>query len=385
MSNLAAEKLTSMGKSPDWGQLENYQAQVTFSDFRWLLESQYAPNEAANEWIEIFPTHALIKRFTGDSEPFKLRFRPIDEAPSASPRYWQSRNELIDDQPDKPLGGIVVALDPGHIGGDFAAMEHRSWKTDDGPLFREGDFVLEVAQRLKPRLEALGATVNLVRSEPKPVTTDTPDTLRPRAAELIAEKDALTPGLDIQIEDQEKRITALANLLFYRVSEIRARARIVNEDIQPDLVLCLHVDATHFPKDRSLAERGYAHYLINGAYSKNELSFDDQRLQMLIKLLNRSWEEERGLANAFTKSFRQINDLPPHVYTGSNAIRVDENPYVWARNLMANRLFECPTVFLEPCVANADDFYLRLGDDRDALLEEYAEGVISGLLSYYAK
>ncbi len=198
------------------------------------------------------------------------------------------------------------------------------------------------------------------------------------------EKEALTPGLEVKLEDRDKKIDALARLLFYRVSEIHARAKLVNEQLQPDVVLCLHVDGATPAEGRKLVETGHAHYLVNGAYSAEELSYDDQRLQMLEKLLSGAWREERGLALALANSFTEANHLPPYTYTGSNAVRINENPYVWARNLQANRLYQCPTVFLEPYVANAKDFYASYTEDREALAEAYAAAVIAAVLNYYA-
>ncbi|GHB98313.1 hypothetical protein GCM10007047_12970 [Cerasicoccus arenae] len=373
-----------MGDAPDWSRLDEYQAQVTASDFRWLLDSHFAPDDAAKDWITIEPGQALIKRDAGDEAPAVLKFRAFEETPPPVGRYWRTRTEWAADKAELPLAGLKIALDPGHIGGDFAVMEFRSWKVGDGPLFREGDFVLAVAQSLKPRLEALGAVVTLVRDTPAPVTTDTPESLRPVAAELIAERE-LTPGLEIDVKDLQRRIDALARLLFYRVSEIKARAERVNESIQPDIVICLHVDGASLPEGVELADFGHAHFLINGAYSADEISYDDQRLAMLEKLLSGSWREERGLAAAMSESFAAVNPLPPYVYTGDNAIRINENPYLWARNLMANRLYACPTVFLEPYVANTKEFYGRFTKSPAGLVDEYADAVAVALTTFYGE
>lgn len=384
--SLLAGNLTSMGQAPDWTRLDQYQAQVTASDFRWLMDSQFAPNDAASEWIDIQPDQAIIKREANDAQPIRLQFREFEQPPPPLDRYWRTQVEWAKQHTgDLPLSGLKIALDPGHLGGDFAEMEFRSWRVGDGPIFREGDFVLLVAQKLKTRLESLGAEATLVRDQPGPVTSETPESLRPLAEKLINEKDALTPGLKINLEDHDKKINALARLLFYRVSEIHARAMLVNDDIEPDVVLCLHVDGATPIDGKELVQRGYAHHLINGAYSAEELAYDDQRLQMLVKLLSGAWREERALAGEISTAFAAVNGLPPYVYNGDNAVRVNEDPYIWARNLMANRLYDCPTVFLEPYVANSVDFYTRYSQDPDALAEEYASSVITALLSYYSQ
>lgn len=77
-----------------------------------------------------------------------------------------------------PLAGIVIALDPGHNGGNasHAAAIHKrvfvgnGWKacntvgTTTRSGYAEHRFTFTVAKRVKTRLEALGATVFLTRS-----------------------------------------------------------------------------------------------------------------------------------------------------------------------------------------------------------------------------
>ncbi|WP_309396126.1 hypothetical protein [Cerasicoccus maritimus] len=374
-----------MGSAPDWSRLGEYQAQLTASDFRWLLESQYAPNGANEGWVTVERDRALVLRFEDDAEPYEIEFREYGRLPAPPPRYWRTRDEWRATKPDDalPLAGLKVALDPGHIGGEFAAMEFRSWKTSDGPLFREGEFVLEVSKVLKPQLEALGATVYLVRETNEPVTTDTPESLRPLAAKLVTERE-LTPGLELDVKDRELKEKSLARLLFYRVSEIKARAQLVNEQFQPDVTLCLHVDGTTTPEDKELADQGYAHFLVNGAYSADELSYDDQRYAMIERLLSGTWQVERPLADTMAVCFREISPQPPFTYTGPNAVRINPNPYVWARNLMANRLYQCPTIFLEPFVANEVGFYSDYQENPEQLAQTYARAVELALVRFYA-
>ena len=64
---------------------------------------------------------------------------------------------------------------------------------------------------------------------------------------------------------------------------------------------------------------------------------------------------------------------------------------VWARNLLANRIYEAPVIFLEPYIANSEAVYQRIqmGDFdgqkkignqmKTSLIREYAEAVVLGL------
>ena len=71
-------------------------------------------------------------------------------------------------------------------------------------------------------------------------------------------------------------------------------------------------------------------------------------------------------------------------------------PGVWARNLIANRLYECPVVFLEPYVANSKEVFARIlagdyegtkkvaGKSRVSLVEEYVDATVAGLVGHAA-
>ncbi|MFV1995921.1 MAG: hypothetical protein ACC661_10835 [Verrucomicrobiales bacterium] len=83
----------------------------------------------------------------------------------------------------------------------------------------------------------------------------------------------------------------------------------------------------------------------------------------------------------------EATGLPPYAYTGSNTVRVDGNPYLYARNLLANRVYRCPVVFLEPYVMNNAGVFKRIqaaDRERQNIFEEYANGVVAGLVEYYS-
>ena len=61
-------------------------------------------------------------------------------------------------------------MDPGHIGGEYAEMEGRSFRIGEDDFVKEGDLSLKVAKRVKDLLEEKGFKAILVRSNLKPVT-----------------------------------------------------------------------------------------------------------------------------------------------------------------------------------------------------------------------
>lgn len=242
---------------------------------------------------------------------------------------------------------------------------------------------LHVAQLLKPRLEAMGAIVTLVREKTEPVTELRPEGLREEAKRSNAGGD----------------IVKLSEKLFYRTAEIRARAKLVNETIQPDLVLCLHfnADAWGNPAAPTLVAKNHFHMILNGGYTDDEIGLADQRHDLLLKLLQGIHAEETALATTTATAFVERTGMPPYIYFPGvgTARNVGGNPYLWARNLLANRIYHCPVVYYEPYVMNSQGDHARMiegdyeglreiaGKKQPSIFREYADAAALGLQRYY--
>ena len=108
-------------------------------------------------------------------------------------------------------------------------------------------------------------------------------------------------------------------------------------------------------------------------------------------------EEEIPLAESIATALAQATGLPPYEYTDDRARRVPFSSYVWARNLLANRLYECPVVYCEPYVMNSAEVFARVqagdyegerevaGRLRPSIVREYAAAVAAGLAGHFAK
>jgi hypothetical protein len=256
-----------------------------------------------------------------------------------------------------------------------------------------------VAKLLVPKLRALGAEVTFVRSHNRPATPKRPDDFREIARMILAKSgvanpsDAYENGAD---ESKEKSIRWQSELLFYRQSEIRYRARRVNEVLQPDLVLCLHFNAEAWgdPKNPTLIDRNHFHVLVNGSYLPEEIEHDDERYEMIRRLLSRTYEEELPLADEMAATFARETGLPPYEYTTDTIAKIGTSGYVYARNLLATRVFRCPVVYFEPYVMNSNEAFARIqagdyegtreinGLQRPSIFREYAGAVADGLAEY---
>lgn len=382
-----AQALSPLAPRPDWNQLEKYQESITRSDFLYLLDKVYAPG-AWKVFIKVGENSAVIETRRGE-KPFVLQFAPTAEAIRPAPRFWRQKAQMPARPANKPLAGVRIAIDPGHIGGKWAKMEERWFRIGNSAPVTEGDMTLLVAKLLVPRLEALGAQVWLTRSKAAPVTPVRPDRLGKEAAYSLREKDAPVTAARLKSESE---------LLFYRVSEIRRRADLINEKIKPDLVLCLHFNAEAWgdPDRPTLTDENHLHFLITGAFGGRELAYEDQRFNMLDKLLSRAFREELAISEDIAAAMAKATGLPPYEYQGGNAIKVGRGSYVWARNLLANRLFQCPVVYVEPYVMNSKEVFARVqagdykgkrpvaGKMRQSIFREYADGIVNGIVKYYS-
>src|SRR5262249_41688568 len=157
---------------------------------------------------------------------------------------------------------------------------------------------------LRPRLEALGARVSMVRQQEAPVTTSKPDDFRNLAREgLLKEANLPQPKEDYNgLAGEQKFFTVQwqAGKNFYRYSEIRARAKKVNEDFKPDLVICMHFNAEEWgdPEKPTFVPRNHFHLLINGCYSPEEVRTDDTRFEMLERIFQKIDAEEIKVGEA---------------------------------------------------------------------------------------
>lgn len=398
-----AQRLSPLAPKPDWTALEAFQETITREEFVRLLEEVYAPGDAAKGVIDVQADAAVVRATLHPPTEWRLRFAPAKATEKRPPRAWRSAVELGPAPAGQPLAGVRIALDPGHLGGAWAKMEERWFQVGDSRPVAEGEMTLRVAELLAPQLRALGGEVSFVRERLGPVTKERPETLQAAARAELALLGVTEPRetYDPALADDPTRgqtVQWQSEILFYRISEIRARAKLVNEKLKPDLVLCIHFNAEGWSGDARnplFVPRNHLHVLVNGTYSAGELRFEDQRHDLLAKLLNRSFEEELAASARVAEAIAAATNLPPYQYTTPNARRSGTNPFVWARNLLANRLYHAPVVFLEPYVMNSEEVWARVqageyegerlvaGARRKNILREYADALAAGLAEYY--
>ena len=394
-------RVSPLGKAPDWSSLSAYAGTLTKEEFDHAWKTLYSPENGLPPPFQVTPEALLIPTGDPTAPELAVPFKKTNVATATPPEpTWRRAAELPPLLGRPVLSDLHIALDPGHIGGQWAQMEERFLSFKPGEAIKEGDMSLLTAQVLMERLKALGAVVSFVRDRPEPVTELRPADFDKLARETLKEYGVLTPAPTYAgLQGDAKIITVQwqTEKLFYRVSEIHARAQKVNRQIRPDIVLCLHFNAEGWGSADApqFSPQNHLHVLVNGCYAPVELEQQDVRYEMLTRLLSRVHEEEIPLATAVAEGMARSTQLPAYVYTTPNARKAGANPYVYARNLLANRLYQCPVVYLEPFVMNHEQTYRRLltghfvgrtligGRLQSSAIDDYVRGVVQGLVSYY--
>ena len=397
---LGADHLSHpLADSPNWKALAKFQKTITHDEFEQLLRV-YCPQKANEAFIRVDPDVACILQDRDAQTWFTLRFAASPATRQTFSGTWRPAKSLPRRRKAGPLAGIKIALDPGHIGGEWAKMEERWFKSGDAAPVEEGEMTLMVAKMVAEKLRGLRARVSFVRAKTEPVTPFRPDDFKETARAMLKASGTENPPEEFQGPDdplKEQTVRWHSEILFYRTSEIRERARRVNNKLRPDLVLCLHFNAEAWGDERNptLTDKNHLHLLVNGSYSPSEIEFDDERLEMLQRLLSRAYDEEIQIADIAATAMAKKTGLPPYQYTTDNATKVGTSGYVYSRNLAATRLFRCPVVYFEPYVMNSNDVFARIqagdyegtrvinGIERASIYREYADGVVEGLVEYY--
>ncbi len=402
ISQLPSAHLLRADDAPRWELLDPFQRTMTRAEFPSRLDRVFSPTGVFQKFLTYDGDSVLIF----DDERHEQRLYQLQFATDARrvvKRTFHTLEELpaLKNPPDQPLRGLRIALDPGHIGGEFARMEERSFKMNDGTAEQEAVQNLIVARLLAPQLEHAGATVLFTKNDLKPVTDASLEQCREPAEKYVRENVATRS--DVRAMGELAREAFLLDavrkrmeLEFYRNAEIRARAALVNDRLRPDLTLCIHFNATGdgdkpAPDNRLLV-------MVHGGYTPGSVDTPQRKFELLWKLLENSHPTELAAADAISRAMAADLKLPPEpAKFDPNSAVVSDNPFVRARNLIANRLFHGPVVYLEPYYQNNPTTYARLlagdydgervfdGQRRRSIFREYADAVARGVIEFYAR
>lgn len=376
---------------PNWRELNKFQETMTADTFSRLLNEVYVPDGSMIQYLRYEGDAVYVYADSNQSNApiFKLTFARVDPAPVIRRVGGE-----------KPLSGLKVAIDPGHIGGAWSRMEERFFYVDrqkDWPV-QEGAMNLFVARLIRDELVELGADAQLVKDDFELSSSFRPDKLLEEAVGLPPSNPRFKHLPDLFVESSQRdALRKQVEKKVYRTEEIIARAKRVNKEIKPDVTLCVHFNATGYGDEKTLYEKNGLAFFVHGNYLPGEVRLEEQKHELFQKLLERSHDEELALTKNIAAAFVDATDLPPaYEFAQTETMRRMGTDYVYARNLAANRKFHGPVVFLEPYFMNNRTVYARIqagdyegekeidGEMLPSIFREYAGAVVDGMVRYYA-
>ncbi len=390
-----------------WFTLQPWQRSLTRAEFEKKLDRLYDPFDGLRPYIEITDERAVfwISPSKKEIPIFTLEFAPDPERRAVVAKAFRAPAEIraLPKPPGKPLSDLRIAIDPGHIGGRWAQVENRSTRYRGSAPVNEGDLNIITAHILKKQLTELGATVFLVREDTEPVTPFRPKDFTTEAVQVLMDKNPkLAAKLANKTLEQRKayigkRVQDVADLLFYRGSEIPERGNKIRREFKPDITITLYLNATQNSGRGRLTPINRNIFFVHGSYTKEELADVNQRRQMVGKLLEDASGVEAEVAGAIAMAFKQKTGFPAVRYGDSKTTRLIPlgQGYVVARNLAANRNYAGPVVCTEPYFMNQTVTYRRLlagdyegtklfdGKPYGSIFQEYADAVTEGLIQAY--
>jgi hypothetical protein len=396
----AEARLTTLAPEPDWSQLDPYQQTITRAEFVRQINTLYAPNGFFWKYAQLGDDRVVVFADTLGTIPlYTLYFAQDAESRRPRPRYFRPESQANTPPPpaDQPLAGIHICLDPGHIGGEWSRLEERWFRLGTDNPVAEAELNLLVCRHLERLLKEAGARVSWTKKDLQPVTPQRPRDFHSEALKSLLEAGAslqdLTPGA------VARRVQARAEIIFYRTAEIQARTKKVTA-LQPDLTLCIHYNADSWgnPDKPQLTKASRLVTFVNGCYTEREMAYDDMKFALLSKLLSGAGPLELKGADSVAREMALSFGHPPEPYPHWEAVKqVGRNPYVFARNLIANRLYPGPVVYVEGPYMNAKDTYARLiagdyegtrliqGKEVPSIHRQYAEAVAKSVRDYFKK
>lgn len=239
-----------------------------------------------------------------------------------------------------------IAIDPGHLGGDFGILEQRYVKMINTKpaeakqtiFFKEGTLALMTALLLKQWLEEEGAHVLLTKENEGEAVFDQ---LFFEWLAIEGYKYAPRPIKGLQIQPTLSQLFSH----YYNRLDLQARAKKINA-FHPHLTLIIHYNA-HGGRDPITQENfpenhNYNMVFIGGSFCKGELATQESRKEFLRLLVTDDLVQSLRLSEYVIQQLtQQLNVEPvqpqdPVPYLTSVSKRLGNG--IYARNLFLTRM-----------------------------------------------
>jgi N-acetylmuramoyl-L-alanine amidase len=280
-----------------------------------------------------------------------------------------SASSLIAKGPaDRPLLGLKVALDPGHMGSETWDLRTGKYVTDHhNHTVSEGLINLQTCLLLKARLEKLGATVLVTHETLGPVTKIPweelnlgdyiPDELNSQTLEswfqtLVAKAPAgpvLFSAFDKSPYIKKIYSEDMRSDFFILIEDLHARAKLI-EEFKPQITLIIHYDTSDPAGDTNGVGKkphDYTKAYVPGGYLPTELASRILRKDFAKHVLNPAWwNDSVKLASSILNEMESTLKLKPD--PGNDGEAVVLLPGLQARNLaLTHLLSETALAYIE--------------------------------------
>lgn len=298
----------------------------------------------------------------------------------------QPKTFTINRDAQKPLKGLRVALDPGHIAGNLA-MAKKERKFVDITLangkrisFFESELAWYTCKVLADMLEQKGAKVMLTRKRFDLMALDS------TYQQVFANYQKQQAKAGIKIKDSQQW-----QLFFkkFRKADFNARVDKINE-FKPHLTMIVHynVDGANAPWSKPTPNNNCMAF-VAGSFMKNELSKPEHRFNFLRLLLSKDIESSVDFSKVILN--KVANQLKVPVLPKQNkqpfinrACMPTHVKGVYARNLSMARKVYGTLCFIEPLYQENTQELAKLGKrDYDFKGVKISKRVVEVAQAYY--
>lgn len=308
--------------------------------------------------------------------------------------------------PQMPLQGMLIAIDPGHIANDLATgkleMKHIKFKKDvlnglmDSVDIAEGMLTYATALLLKDKLEAGGANVILTR--PEGLTAFGKTFEQWKKDDLKKNVDSLYKTGEIKASQKQYFLSDKAQdrdifRVLFRDLDLAKRAEIIN-NFKPDFTVIIHfnVDETN-SEWLHPSKRDFNMTFVGGAFMKNDLSTSEKRFEFLRLLITDDLEKSISLSSSVIAAFEKdinvtITGDGDAKYIGQSCLSTGSKG-VYCRNLQLTRYVHSPLVYGETLYQDNIKESQLLNKEKDKTknerIQQVANAYYEGILDYVNK
>ncbi|MGQ0828357.1 MAG: N-acetylmuramoyl-L-alanine amidase [Bacteroidota bacterium] len=386
-----------------------------YLDKQKALSSFYAIN---NKGISIY---ASSKDKLADSAEFRIKWDQVESfnqflkaySPNTIQKFYLSKkfdptsitsNKAIAKiDPAKKLSGLKIAIDAGHVAGDFKTGQTESKCLEftcdnlkgnkDSIEIAEGMLTYATAKLLKEKLEAQGAEVFLTRpfNGCTAFGVSFEDWLKTSYKSTL---DSLYKIKEITLDKKNWLLSKASKRdkfrLVFKDMELQKRAEMIN-NYKPDFTIIIHynVDETNTGWTKP-SNKNFNMAFVGGAFMRSDLSSPRKRFEFLRLLVSDDLERSIALSSSVVKSFEKnlnVKTAGPKdaTYLTEGCLPTPEKG-VYCRNLQLTRYIHSPLVYGETLYQDNVSECILLNQETDKTknlrVQQVAEAYFQGVLNY---